>query len=267
MFLLLVSPSVGRTQAFSNIVITPSASTDRRGSRLQVLPSGDLVGHAILTIDLLSLAYNVPENPSPRLTSLPEWTARQRFDIQAEVPVSLKLGSKEIATQKRTIELLVRKLLADRFGLVLHVRTERMPVYALSVAMGRTKLRRAAINSSECILDTSPEGCHSFSPGFGHPLNGTAVDMSDLAQYLENWTDFPVVNCTGRTGLFTIHSHGWRPMKLPPPPPGTAGSGAEFASLPSLSAVLGTLGLQLVQRQESLPLYTVVRIHRPNAND
>lgn len=141
-----------------------------------------------------------------------------------------------------------------------------MPVYALSVTAGGPKLNRAAVAPADCIMDTSQEGCHNFAPGFGHPLNGRAVDMSDLADYLENWTDLPVVNRTKLAGLFTMHSQGWKPMKLPPPPPGTAASGDEFASLPSLSAVLGDVGLQLVQQQESLPVYTVERIHQPNAN-
>jgi uncharacterized protein (TIGR03435 family) len=231
---------------------------------LQILPSGDLIGHSIPIVELVSLAYNVPDNPSPRLSTLPEWTARQRFDIEAKVPFSLKLDSKDVETQRRTIEPFVRKLLADRFGLVLKARTERMPVYALSVAKGDPKLSSAAITSGGCILDTSPEGCHSFAPGFGHPLNARAVDMSDLAHYLENWTDLPVVNRTELTGLFAMQSQGWKPMKLPPPPPGTSASGDEFASLPPLSTVLSTFGLQLRRREESLPFYTVERIHQPN---
>ena len=90
--------------------------------------------------------------------------------------------------------------------------------------------------------------------------------MSDLAHYLENWTDLPVVNRTGLRGLFNMHSQGWRPMNLPPPPPGQFGTGEEFRSLPKLPAVLAELGLQLLRGQASQPVYTVERIHQPNAN-
>jgi hypothetical protein len=96
-FLLLVTPSIARSQAFAKVVITPSAAIDPRESRLQILPSGDLIGHAIPIIELLGLAYEVPDNPSPRLSSLPEWTT-QRFDIEAKVPISLRLDSR---TSKR----------------------------------------------------------------------------------------------------------------------------------------------------------------------
>lgn len=263
--LFLASPVVGQTQTFSKFVITLSSSTNPRDSRLQVMPNGDIVGHAVPIIELLSVAYDVPDNPSRRLSSLPEWTVRQRFDIKADVPASLKLDSKDIATQNRTIKQLLRNILADRFGLVLKVRTERMPVYALSVADASVKLKRAVITSSDCILDTGPGGCHSFVPGFGHPLNGNAVDMSDLANYLENWTDLAVVNRTALTGLFALHSQGWRPMTLPPPPPGAAASGDEFANLPPLSVVLNGIGLRLHKQEESVPIYTVEGIHPANA--
>lgn len=266
LFLLLISPAIARTQTFTTVVITPSPTTAPREGHLQILPSGDLIGHAVLVLDLLSLAYDVPANPSPRLSSLPLWTARQRFDIDAKVPASLQLDQKNIATQSRITAQLIRHLLADHFGLVMKVRTERVPVYALTAVQGNSKLNHAAITSKDCVLDTSPQGCHNFAIGFGHPLNGNAVDMSDLAHYLENWTDLPVVNSTALTGLFTMHSPGWKPMKLPPPPPGIAATGAEFASLPTLSTVLRNFGLQLLRQQEGLPFYTVARLHPPIAD-
>jgi len=163
----LVSPSIARTQAFSKIVITPSASTDTRESRLQILPSGELIAHAVPFVELLSIAYDIPENPSPRVSPLPEWAVNQRFDIEGKVPVSKGLDSKDVATQRWMTQHLIRSLLADRFGLQLTVKTERMLVYGLYVGNAGANLTKAAL--SHCILDTSPEGCHSFAPGFGHP--------------------------------------------------------------------------------------------------
>lgn len=43
--------------------------------------------------------------------------------------------------------------------------------------------------------------------------------------------------------------------------------GAESATLSTLSAALSTFGLQLHRVQESLPFYTVERLHQPIAND
>jgi hypothetical protein len=53
--------------------------------RLQLLPDGELIAHAVLVIDLISYAYDVPSsNPSPRLNSLPDWIYGDRYDIEAE---------------------------------------------------------------------------------------------------------------------------------------------------------------------------------------
>jgi hypothetical protein len=54
-------------------------------------------------------------------------------------------------------------------------------------------------------------------------------------------------------------------MNLPPPPPGASGSGAEFASLSTLSAVLNSFGLRLQREKESLLFYVVDRLDRPHA--
>lgn len=54
-------------------------------------------------------------------------------------------------------------------------------------------------------------------------------------------------------------------MNLPPPPPGVSGTGAEFADLSTLSAVLSGFGLQLRREEVSLPIYTVERLNQPAA--
>lgn len=265
LFVLLVLPPLARTQQFARVVIKPSALSAPGASRLQVLPDGDLIGHSIPVVELVSLAYAVPNNPSPRLTSLPEWAVRLRFDIEAKTSASLKLDTKDMQAQRRTIEILLQKLLKDYFGLVLRVRTVTTPIYALTFSGNDQKLTRSTISPMDCILDTGSDGCHSFAIGFGHPLNARGVDMSDLAHYLENWTDLPVVDRTATTGLFAMHSQGWQPTNLPPPPPGTSGAGSEFASLSTLSAVLGNFGLQLRREEESVPFYVVERLDQPNA--
>jgi uncharacterized protein (TIGR03435 family) len=89
--------------------------------------------------------------------------------------------------------------------------------------------------------------------------------MGDLAHYIENWTDLPVMDRTNLSGLFTVHTEGWIPMRLPPPPPNGNGS-VNFASLPTIFTVLGKLGLELHRQEEILPVYTVERVERPSIN-
>jgi uncharacterized protein (TIGR03435 family) len=158
---------------------------------------------------------------------------------------------------------LIRGLLADRFKLVMRVDQKTMPVYALGVASGGPSLQKSTIAEKDCILDTGiPESCHNFIPGRGHPLNASAINMDDLAQYIENWTDLPVVNRTAVSGLFAVQTEGWTPMRLPPPPPGNPPS-VRFDDLPTIFTVLRKLGLELKQQAATVPVYTVEHIERP----
>ncbi len=170
----------------------------------------------------------------------------------------------EIGTRSaRSSQGMIRGLLADRFKLVMRVEQKPMPVYALTVASGGPNLQKSTIAESDCVIDTSnPKGCHNFRMGRGHPLRATAITMDDLVQYVENWTDLPVVNGTGLTGLFAIDTESWNPMRLPPPPPGNAPL-AGFDDLPTIFTVPRTLGLELRQQSATVPLYTIEHIERP----
>ena len=88
--------------------------------------------------------------------------------------------------------------------------------------------------------------------------------MDDLAQHIENWTDLPVLNRTGVSGLFAVETDGWIPMRLPPPPPGN-GPTAHFDDLPTIFTVLRTLGLELKKQEATVPIYTVEHIERAAA--
>ena len=265
-YLLVALPAVAHPQAFAAITIKPARSADPRNMRLQVLPNGDLIASAVPVISLLSYAYDVPVNPSPRLSPLPDWTVRERYDIEAKASANALTPGLQDTEVRSRIRQMIRGLLADRFRLVMRVEKKTMPVYALTVAPGGPKLQRSTITEKDCTFDTAPEGCHDFVGGLGHPLNARAIDMDDLAHYIGNWTDLPVVNRTGLSGLFTVNTQGWVPLRLPPPPPNAAPAVNPFAGLPTISTVLGKLGLELKRQQDILPVYTVERIERPATN-
>jgi uncharacterized protein (TIGR03435 family) len=265
LFFLVVVPVLAQSQPFEQITIKPVRSSDPRSMRLQVLPSGELIAHAVLVIDLMSYAYDLPSNPSPRLKALPNWIYADRYDIEVQPsPDALTTTSGDEATQLR-LKQMIRRLLAGRFGLVMRVDRRPMPAYALTVASSGLRLQRSAVTPNECIFDTAPGGCHTFVIGFGHPLNANAVSMDDLVRYLENWTDRPPVNRTHLRSLFTMHTEGWLPMRLPPPPPNGNGR-VDFSSLPTIFTVLSKLGLELHRQEEILPVYTIERIDRPAVN-
>jgi uncharacterized protein (TIGR03435 family) len=266
LYLLVALPAVAQSQAFAKITIRRANSADARNPRMKVLPNGDLIANAVPVIMLLSYAYDVPVDPSPRLSPLPDWTIHERYDIEGKAPAKAMTPSLQDSDSRSRIQQQIRGLLADRFRLAMRVENKTMSVYALTVASSGAKLEKSAITDKECTFDTDPEGCHNFVPGFGHPLNAKAIDMDDLAHYIANWTDLPVVNHTSLSGLFTVNTEGWFPMRLPPPPPNAAPDVNHFAGLPTIFAVLGKLGLELNRQEDTLPAYTVERIERPAAN-
>ena len=71
-FLLLAWPAVAQSQTFEAVSIRPARSGDPRNMRMQVQPNGDLIASAVPPITLLSYAYDMPVNPSWRLSSLPD---------------------------------------------------------------------------------------------------------------------------------------------------------------------------------------------------
>lgn len=264
--LLVALPAVAHSQAFATITIKPVPSANPRSPRMQVLPNGDLIATAVPVITLLSYAYDVPTNPSPRLSPLPGWTARERYDIEAKAPASAIPPGLPHSEARSRMQQMVRALLADRFKLVIRAENKTMPVYALTVSSGGPKLQQSPIAVQDCLFDTGPEGCHNFAGGLGHPLIAKAIDMDDLAHYISNWTDLPVVNRTALSGLFTVNTEGWLPMRLPPPPPNSNPAANPFAGLPTIFTVLGKLGLELKPQQVTLPVYTVDRIEPPPSN-
>jgi len=273
-YLLVALPAVAQSQVFRTITIKPARPADPRNARAQVLPNGDLIASAVPVIALLSYVYDVPVNPSPRFSPLPDWTVREKYDIEAKAPANAIPPSLQDSEVRSRIQQMISRLLADRFRLVMRIENKTMSVYALTVASGGPKLQKSAIAEKDCTFDslwlwsaTDSEACHNFVGGLGHPLNAKAIDMDDLVHYIGNWTDLPVVNRTALSGLFTVNTEGWAPMRLPPPPPPNATPDVNpFAGLPTIFTVLGKLGLELKRQEDILPVYTVERIDRPASN-
>ncbi len=200
--LLVALPAVAQSQAFATITIKPARSADPPNARVQVLPNGDLIASAVPVISLLSYAYDVPVNPSPRLSGLPDWTIREKYDIEAKAPANAIPASLQGSEVRSRIQQMIRGLLADRFRLVMRVENKTMSIYALTVATGGPKLQKSAIAEKDCAFNPDPAACHNFVAGLGHPLNARAIDMDDLVHYIANWTDLPIVNRTALSGLF-----------------------------------------------------------------
>ncbi len=226
---------------------------------------------------IVAFAYKLPPgNLSSRLSGIPDTIGKSVYAIEAAGTMPTGLSARAGEDRIRTM---VQTLLADRFKMAIHKETKEMPVYALVVAKGGPKLQKADIAEKDCPDESvepqlrgpstaAPHTCHSFNAGPGIGLHGRAVDMSDLVNLVENWTDRPFLDKTGIKGLYRVETKGWRPLQMmSEPPPGTkAEGGSDLADLPTLFQVFEGLGLKMEARSDKVEVYVVDHIERPSEN-
>lgn len=154
LYLLVALPPAAQSQEFEKIAIRPAGSADPRSMRMQILPTGDLIAHAVPVIALLSYAYDLPIDPSSRLSRLPDWTIRERYDIEGKAvanAIDPKLRGSDSRSRNQQE---IRGLLAHRFRLAMRVENRRMSVYFLIVARGGPKLQLSPVTGKNCTFDT-----------------------------------------------------------------------------------------------------------------
>src|SRR4026207_1335696 len=105
-YLLLALTAVVQSQAFATISVKPARSPDPPNTRIQVLPNGDLIASAVPVVRLLSYAYDVPVNPSPLLSGLPEW--RETYDIKAKAPANAVPSGLPERERRRRMQGMIR---------------------------------------------------------------------------------------------------------------------------------------------------------------
>ena len=74
----------------------------------------------------------------------PDWINSERFDISATVPEALPTGE----TFAAAFEMMMQKMLADRFKLMVHREEKIRPAYALVVAKSGIRFKPAP--ASDC---------------------------------------------------------------------------------------------------------------------
>jgi uncharacterized protein (TIGR03435 family) len=125
---------------------------------------------------LIATAYRL----KPFQITGPDWLELQRLVINARIP--------DGATKDQVPEML-KSLLADRFGLIIHWEEKSRPVYALVVAKGGPKLKKAA--ETDARLAST-----------GLDDSGTAKNSSDY-----NTTDGQQITLS-REGRTTVRTGG-----------------------------------------------------------
>jgi uncharacterized protein (TIGR03435 family) len=176
---------------------------------------------------------------------------------------------------------MLQSLLADRFKVRIRAETKTVPVYAMVVGKSGAKLQKSTLDDTRCTATSTdkPQGfrlftgvdsasCHSFAgaPRFG--LHAEAIDMSDLAAIVERFSDRPVFDRTGLTGLYKIATPAWELFQPSPFEKGTEPAPENPAPLdsgrPTLFALLQDLGLRLESTTAPVEMFVIEHFERPS---
>jgi uncharacterized protein (TIGR03435 family) len=279
MFIGIVNPAQSRAQLqgtpipFEVAAVKANKSNERAG--LQALPGGTLtITNAPLNI-IVMLAYGLPGNATSRISGLPKWAESERFDINAKaVAGAIPAGLKEKQLNEKS-RLLLQSVLAGRFGMTTHWETREAQVYVLTVGKNGLKLPKAKIEEKDCPeTPTRDLYCHRFMGGQGPGLHGKTINMADLVDGLQQWTDHPVIDRTGVQGLYDIDTEGWVPMNPRIIPPGTERTEAQAAEdrafadpgRPTLQHELEKVGIKMEAAKGPVQILVIDNIERPLEN-
>lgn len=226
--MLRAQPQDPRTEAaFSTVSIRPHAAGDRRRT---VDEDGADRFEAVnaTTGTLIRVAYDLP---AFRVAGGPPWLEDDGFDIVATAARGTTV------TEKR---LMLRRLLAERFGLAVHHERRDQSVYVLALAdrnglVGRRMRPAAAGCASNGPATAGPIG---VAPAGGSPcgflgfsaatdfasraggLTFRALTIDGLATKLSPILGRQVVDRTGLRGQFDADFDFIAEIPMPPPPPG-----------------------------------------------
>lgn len=185
--------------------------------------------------------------PNSDLPGLPGWTHTETYDFEATMdePTAAAFDKVPHDQQGDVFQLMLQKVLADRFKLKIHNEMREQPIYRLVVSKGGAKLKPAA--------HPGEHGTLRWQPGKLQLING---EIDTMLYALSDALGRDVVNKTGLTAHYDIDLT-WTPD--------------EAQALPNagptlLTAVEDELGLKLEAARGPVKTYVVDHVERPEAN-
>lgn len=209
-------------------------------------------GHAklwnITVADMLRDAFGLTTND--QLPGMPDWAAKERWDINAteDESVAQELERGSLDARIALMHHLILDLLHDRFALKETNTTRVLPAYELAVAKGGAKVRPAG----------PADGKFRGLTGGNGNITATGAPMSLLRMRLSVMPEVqghPIVDHTGMTGEYAWTLR-WTPELSAPNP--------EATDVPGLfEAMQQQLGMKLVPTKTAVPAVQIDSISRP----
>jgi len=211
---------------------------------------------------LIESAYHVVPNKGYVMGG-PKWLESDRFDIDAKAADGVIPPRTEDRPRVDATKLMLQVLLEERFKLTLRRETKELPVYDLVAPKGSAKIGRRG--DRDCSVPDS--WCHRFQGGSGWGIDGQAVSMLDLVEFLTLFTDRAVRDKTGVTGEFNIRTTGWFDPRRRAGENAPNREGNDDPLGGTLFTVLEEqLGLKLEPTKGSVDVFVVEHVEQPADN-
>jgi len=146
---------------------------------LQTAP-GSLTFRNASLLRLICWAWDMPQFQ----VEGPDWVRDQSFDV---------IAKSQSGGDDDRLRLMLRRLLADRFGLKVHIDQKEMQVYAITLAKGGFKMP-----------ESKEDGPPIFDRGGPTMLTAHHVTMKDFAEKVSEPLRRPVIDETGLTAKYEI---------------------------------------------------------------
>jgi uncharacterized protein (TIGR03435 family) len=267
------TPAPTRTVSFDAATVKLNTSGSERGDD-EVTAGGRYMATNLSLRFLIRFAYA----RSPRSRGLepfevsggPDWTALDRFDVEAVAGRDVSLSE---------LRAMLQTLLIERFKLRTHYETRPSAVYRLTLATPATlgpKLRRATADCAGVPVDPrrgirpgQAEPCGYFGPSPTAPMDSgrayqafRGLTMEDLALRLYPYLGRRIIDGTGLSGYFDADFEFTSEIVMPPPPGPT--NPYDGRLLPSIVDVLPQqLGLRLQSERGTIEILVIDEAERP----
>lgn len=257
--------------------VKPNRSPDARPS-FNVAP-GRYSWTAYTVKSLIDLSHQ--RNAFDRRETIggPDWIDKDRFDVVVQAEKGAALTDPD--GFPGPVFAMVRAVLAERFGLVMHNEVRERPVYALTTARPDRRLgaglKPADSDCSEAmrrmvapVPGPRPPGAPpcSFGGGPGR-IEGNVVTLAMVANMLAGTVGRPVIDRTGVPGHFnvTLEYAAEAGITGPLPPGVSPQEPSPRSDAPSLfTAVQEQLGLKLEPTRAPVDVLVIDKVSPPTEN-
>ena len=242
----------GPVPSFEVVTIRPLQDGAAPGA---VGTRADMVRLVMTAKMLIMYAYNMPSFSEARILG-PGWMDTNQFVVQAKIEGSMYAAMQKMspAQQEEQKQLMMQSLLAERLKLTVHFEKREMPVYALVVAKGGSKL----------TADDASGGFSVLPKGGGFEMKAKGITSDDLAALLGRQPEVGgrvVFNQTGLAGGFDLTMR-WRREQA-----GAESAISADADEPYyFTAIQEQLGLRLMPTKGLVDFVVIDHIEMPSEN-